>query len=118
MEMFKNTSITEIEVFLQNSKANTLYCICDSCKQLKRAVIHTAPGGNYSHYGMFRYCSTLEEVTVHFTDWGTSYDSTFNGWLSGVSPTGTFYKPSALPEEIGEAHESRIPTGWTVVNID
>lgn len=60
---------------------------------------------------MFRGCTTLKEITVHFTSWvGESSD-----WVLDVSSGGTFYKPSALPEEYGTA---RIPEGWTVVNID
>ena len=60
---------------------------------------------------IFEVCTNLSLIKVRFTAWGdqTSY------WVSGVSRTGTFYKPTALPEEYGE---NRIPTGWTVVNID
>ena len=59
---------------------------------------------------MFRGCTNLSLIQVHFTVWG----SQTSAWVSGVSPTGTFYKPTALPEEY---EEDRIPTGWTVVNI-
>ena len=60
---------------------------------------------------IFEVCTNLSLIKVRFTAWGdqTSY------WVSGVSRTGTFYKPTALPEEYGEA---RIPRGWAVVNID
>ena len=60
---------------------------------------------------MFNGCTDLSLIKVHFTAWGAQ---TIN-WVSNVSPTGTFYKPSALSEEFGE---SKIPTGWTVVNVD
>ena len=60
---------------------------------------------------MFNGCTNLSLIKVHFTAWETQT----NTWVSNVSPTGTFYKPSALPEGYGT---SKIPTGWTVMNID
>ena len=60
---------------------------------------------------MFNGCTDLSLIKVHFTAWGTQTTN----WVSKVSPTGTFYKPTALTEEYGT---SKIPTGWTVVNID
>ena len=69
----------------------------------------TLASGCYQY--MFYGCTNLSLIKVRFTAWGdqTSY------WVSEVSPTGTFYKPTALPEEY---ETSKIPTGWTVVNID
>ena len=61
---------------------------------------------------MFSGCTNLSLIKVSLTAWGGSQTTS---WVSGVSPTGTFYKPSSLPEEYGE---NKIPTGWTVVNID
>ena len=66
---------------------------------------------NYCYYSMFYGCTNLSLIQVHFTAWG----SQTAGWVSNVKSTGTFYKPTALPEEFGT---NRIPTGWTVVNID
>lgn len=60
---------------------------------------------------MFQDCTHLALIKVHFTAWGTQT----NTWVGNVPSTGTFYKPSALPEEFST---DRIPTGWTVVNID
>ena len=60
---------------------------------------------------MFSRCTNLSLIQVHFTAWGTQT----SGWVSNVKSTGTFYKLSSLPEEYDT---SRIPTGWTVVNID
>ncbi|GMO57331.1 MAG: hypothetical protein Ta2G_16980 [Termitinemataceae bacterium] len=63
------------------------------------------------YYEMFRNCSSLNSIRVKFTSWpATSVNS---GWLTGTSATGTFYKPSALPEERGA---DKIPNGWTVVD--
>ena len=60
---------------------------------------------------MFIGCANISLIKVHFTAWGTQT----GGWVSNVPSTGTFYKPSALPDEFST---DRIPTGWTVVNID
>ena len=60
---------------------------------------------------MFYGCTQLSLIKVHFTAWGRETTN----WVTSVSSTGTFYKPSALSEEFGV---SNIPTGWTVVNID
>ena len=60
---------------------------------------------------MFQDCTHLSLIKVHFTAWG----SQTNNWVSNIASTGTFYKTSALPEEYAT---SKIPTGWTVVNID
>ena len=65
----------------------------------------------YCYSSMFRGCTGLSLIKVHFTAWGTQT----NNWVSNVSPTGTFYKPTALTEEY---ETSKIPTGWTVVNIE
>ena len=65
---------------------------------------------------MFKYCKNISIIKIHFTSWDMStFTGKTNGWVSGVASTGTFYKPSSLPEEYGI---SKIPTGWTVVNID
>ena len=61
--------------------------------------------------GMFSGCTNISLIKVHFTAWGTQTSA----WVSNVPSTGTFYKPSALPDEFST---DRIPTGWTVVNID
>ena len=70
----------------------------------------TLARGCYS--SMFQDCTRLSLIKVNFTAWGRT---TSSNWVSGVSTTGTFYKPTALTEEYGT---SKIPTGWTVVNID
>ena len=66
---------------------------------------------SYCYYYMFRNCAKLSLIRVHFTAWGRQTTN----WVTSVSSAGTFYKPSALSEEFGA---SKIPTGWTVVNID
>ena len=66
--------------------------------------------------GMFFGCSKLSSIEVNFIKWG-QFSRDTAGWLGNnywpVAPTGIFTKPSGLPEEYGE---SKIPSGWTVVN--
>ena len=65
---------------------------------------------------MFKNCKNISIIKIHFTAWNiSSLNGKTNGWVNGVASIGTFYKPTALPEEYGI---SKIPTGWTVVNID
>ena len=67
---------------------------------------------SYCYREMFSGCTGLSLIKVHFTTpWATYTES----WVDGVSANGTFYKPSALMESYGTG---KIPTGWTVVNID
>jgi hypothetical protein len=82
-------------------------------------ILGTVPAYNCL-YSAFRYCYKLKEIKVHFTSWtciaSNGTENNFSPvWVEGVSKTGTFYKPSALPEEYGTG---RIPEGWTVINID
>lgn len=75
-------------------------------------------GGDRGFGNCFVRCTSLKVIRVKFTEWYKGDDGTdlhFNDWVYGVPSGGTFYKPSALPEEYGT---NRIPEGWTVVNID
>ena len=74
----------------------------------------TLANGCYGN--MFKECKNISIIKVHFTSWDISSNTgKTNDWVNGVASIGTFYKPTALPEEYGT---SKIPTGWTVVNID
>ena len=66
---------------------------------------------NSCYSRMFLGCVQLSLIKVHFTAWGSQTTK----WISNVSPTGTFCKPRVLTEEYGD---DKIPTGWTVVDID
>ncbi|MBQ7649700.1 MAG: hypothetical protein IJS15_02010 [Victivallales bacterium] len=59
---------------------------------------------------MFEGCSSLAKVTVNFTEWKNTSD-----WLSGVASEGVFVCPSELDTTTRSA--SRVPAGWTVVNV-
>lgn len=60
----------------------------------------------------FAYCTNLNKMQVNFKSWN---GGATNNWMLGVPTSGTFYKPSALPEERGT---SRIPNNWKVANTD
>ena len=61
---------------------------------------------------MFHGCTKLSSIEVSFTSWTQATGPT-DAWVHNVASSGTFTKPLALVEEYWN---SRIPTGWTVVN--
>jgi hypothetical protein len=61
---------------------------------------------------MFYGCTKLSSIEVSFTSWNQATDQT-GLWVTNVASSGTFTKPAALATEYGE---SRIPTGWTVID--
>lgn len=64
---------------------------------------------NYCYYYMFYGCSSLNKVTCLAID--RSATSCTSSWLSGVSPSGTFYKAGAAEWGRGV---SGIPTNWSI----
>ena len=98
--------------------ATTLATNCYSWMFINCTSLTTAPElpaailAPSCYYGMFNGCTSLTSMNVNFTDWNSSNNSTIN-WVSGVSASGTFSKPSALSEEYGA---NRIPSGWTIIN--
>ena len=78
---------------------------------LRRFDLVKTPLASFCYRSMFSGCKHLSLIKVHFTAWGSQTIA----WVSNVPSTGTFYKPSALPDEFST---DRIPTGWSVVNID
>ena len=83
-----------------------------NCTSLTSIIVHNLEFTGSSSSGfMLRDCSSLSSIEVHFTEWSKiHYD-----WVSGVSSTGNFYMPVSLSKEYGS---SRIPTGWTVYNLE
>ena len=66
--------------------------------------------GNYGCQEMFTDCSLLNYVKCpNINSWNSD---NFTRWMTRVSETGTFVKPSSL--EIPVDSENGIPTGWTV----
>jgi hypothetical protein len=104
------TSLTQAPSILP---ATTLYSSCyqwmfKGCTSLTTAPELPAPTlANSSYAAMFQGCTSLNYVKCLAT---TGFNQA-PGWLSGVSPTGTFVKhPNATWTTGGDG----IPDGWTV----
>ena len=60
---------------------------------------------------MFKGCSSLDDISINFTNWNDSLSATLN-WVENVNSNGFFTKPLELTDERGN---SRIPTNWNVL---
>ena len=65
----------------------------------------------YCYQSMFSNCSSLNNIKCLATSINTN--GATNGWMFGVSETGTFTKD---PNATWSAGQDGIPTGWTVVD--
>ncbi|GMO30663.1 MAG: hypothetical protein Pg6A_19960 [Termitinemataceae bacterium] len=92
------------------------YSMFDNCNNLK-----IAPELDFDVAGtsvalmtyMFRLCTSLQEIKVHFSAWPAS--GAITNWMTSVPGAGlTFYKPTSLPTTYGV---NNIPTGATVVSF-
>lgn len=92
---------------------SSMFSDCTSIKEAEIAATRLSYGAMSS---MFSGCESLERITVHFTDWKHVDNIEATGmWVYGVSETGVFRKPEALPENSG--YWDYIPEGWTVENF-
>ena len=83
--------------------------IFENCTSLTTApALPATTLAAYCYDSMFRGCTKLSSIEVSFTSWPQPTD-----WVSHVTTPGIFTPPTAMAEEYGN---SRIPTGWTVVN--
>lgn len=95
-------------------KENCYQRMFKGCTSLASAPELPATQGDSQCYEeMFSGCNKLKHIKVGLLDWGDYSFST--NWMSGVSGSGTFYKPPSL-EVIRDA--SHIPVGWTVIDND
>lgn len=98
--------------------ATTLANVCytnmfNGCTSLTSTPILPATTLTLQCYqSMFQGCTGVTSIEVNFSNWNSNANATAN-WVTSVASTGTFIKPSALPEQYGV---SRIPTNWTVIN--
>ena len=114
LSMFQGcTGLTSAPELPATTLANSCYrSMFQGCTGLTSAPeLPATTLANSCYRSMFQGCGNISIIKVHFTAWGTQTSA----WVSNVPSTGTFYKPSALPDEFST---NRIPTGWTVVNID
>lgn len=64
------------------------------------------------YHGMLYDCTSLEDVTVGFTDWNNG-DST-QQWLTNTPPA-SFHCPASLDNTIRD--DSHIPNGWYIWHL-
>ena len=95
--------------------ATTLATFCyadmfDGCTSLVKAPeLPALELADNCYWGMFGRCSKLNYVKALFLE---SYNTgNMAGWLSGVSPTGTFVKNSDATWQYAQPN---IPSGWTI----
>ena len=85
----------------------------DQCTSLTASPVLPAPALVSDCYSlMFQNCTNLKTITCLATNISAQYCT--DGWVKGVSSTGTFYKKSTMsswPISI-----NGIPSGWSVVN--
>lgn len=105
---------------------------CTNLVKAPKSINFKSKNGNYTFQAMFKGCSKLTESPLllsNLSDYSSMFqncssltdvyiyaegDLTINGWLSGVSASGTIHKKSTLT--LREASASGIPNGWVAVN--
>lgn len=115
-EMFKGCTSLTVAPSLPASVLhdNCYYSMFEGCTSLTAAP--DLPAQNTTskatcYYRMFYGCTSLSSITVSATNWSST---TAIDWVSGVSATGTFTKPTGTSIPTGT---SGIPSGWTVVDV-
>ena len=115
--MFAGTSLTEAPALPATTLPYACYnAMFSGCTSLIKAPELTATTiANICCQSMFGGCRSLNEVRCKIPSSYSSsqIQSSTVGWLSGVSPTGTFYTNADANWPSGV---SGIPTGWTRVN--
>ena len=115
--MFSSTSLTEAPALPATTLPYACYYVMFyGCQSLTKAPELTANTlTNRCCWQMFGGCSSLNEVRCKIpSSYSSSQISSYtSGWLSNVSPTGTFYTNADANWPSGA---SGIPTSWTRVN--
>lgn len=109
---FDNINIDASKVSLASYARYTCRQMFRSTNIKKMKITYTGTiFGSAEFFTMFYNCSKLNQLEVNFTTWPNAQYMT--NWVNGVSSTGTFICPEALPIEYAT---NRIPPGWTVVH--
>ena len=118
-DMFRGcTSLTEAPYLPATSLAQycykSMFLGCTSLTEVP--VLQATRLGTRCYWQMFEGCSSLNEVYCYIpSSYSTEVMSAHaDGWLSNVSPTGTFHTNADANWPSGSA--SGIPEGWTRVN--
>lgn len=125
--MFSNCKSSSFEApeLPATELANNCYFGMFAGSSLTKAPFLPATTLARSCYGaMFSNCTSLQEVSVNFTEWPDDSDSTVDNyrstwyWMEYTPRNASckFIKPEALPIENNNNH--RIPSGWTVYNLE
>ena len=87
------------------------YFMFNGCTKLTAApTLPATTLASYCYYQMFNNCTSLQQITTAHTAWSPTNATT--NWVNGVSSSGTFTCPAALPQTRGANY---IPTSWTIV---
>ena len=84
-----------------------MFCGCTSLTQAPKLPATRLVSECYSN--MFLDCENLSSIEVNHTKWSPA-NATLT-WVKGVSSTGTFKCPAALPQISGNNY---IPNGWSI----
>lgn len=108
--MLQDCNLSEAPVLPATTLANWCYSgmFINNKNLTESPVLPALTLNNYSYRWMFEGCTSLNEVTMLATN--VSASNCLDGWLNGVSATGTLYKNSAL-EDVSTLG---IPQGWEV----
>lgn len=108
------TGLTTAPVLPATTMKEGCYCYMFSyCRSLETApVLSAATLAKRSYQAMFIGCTSLNYIKCLATN--ISAESCTDGWVDGVSSTGTFIKnPNMSSWTTGE---NGIPSGWTVID--
>ena len=97
----------------ENMSTYSFYQMFRNCSNLELSPVlpaKTLKTGCY--YQMFYGCSKINRITCLATD--ISASNCTNGWVNGVSASGTFVKAATMTD--WTTGTNGIPTGWTVIN--
>lgn len=108
--MLQDCNLSEAPVLPATTLANWCYSgmFINNKNLTESPVLPALTLNNYSYRWMFEGCTSLNEVTMLATN--VTASNCLDGWLNGVSATGTLYKNSAL-EDVSTLG---IPQGWEV----
>ena len=93
---------------LTNNCYQRMFAGCRSLQKAPKLPASSLTDNCYS--GMFNGCWVLNEIDINFTNWNSTNSSTYD-WVTSVSSSGIFTKPTSLPIEYGNNY---IPSGWTI----
>ena len=105
-----NPPMINVTEFIDGFQCEEMFADCTSL--IKTPVLSISTLTPNCYINMFSGCTNLSEITMLATD--ISAEGCLEGWVQGVSSTGTFYKHpdiGSLPTGI-----DGIPEGWTIEN--